>query len=376
MGLSHVIWRRSPRCAFDRADPKIETTLVVEVTSLLMQTVSSVRGLPTCRLIIDRGDPLTICVGGITLGGAGKTPVVEYMARAFLSAGLRVGVLAHGYRSQQNFKRPVEIPNPIWSGDLSFGDEASMLRRMLPDQCQIWVGGTWRQRWTCAQTRDVEVIICDGGLYTDDLPRHLGVIVAPTQLKPRLIPCGDLTRPHHRWPRSAGYLYWWIDHTLHHSSRSIPTRPHLHFSPHPSLRSERTDTLGDIPTLNPQLLSHLCALDWINKHGARQRLEHFQEARAGMLCAIARPERFSRALDTLGLCIEQSIILRDHQAISRSLYRRLDRRPLWFTTLKDLVKLKNESFVSEIWALQTQLSPPQPLNIPLRTPHSTGEVAR
>src|SRR5467141_3859274 len=42
---------------------------------------------------------LVISIGNLTVGGTGKTPVVEKIARALQSGGRRVAILSRGYKS-------------------------------------------------------------------------------------------------------------------------------------------------------------------------------------------------------------------------------------------------------------------------------------
>ena len=44
---------------------------------------------------------LVISIGNITVGGTGKTPVVELFARALRDAGRRVAILSRGYKSKR-----------------------------------------------------------------------------------------------------------------------------------------------------------------------------------------------------------------------------------------------------------------------------------
>src|SRR6185295_9237486 len=46
-----------------------------------------------------------ISIGNLTVGGTGKTPVVEVFARALQQAGRRVAILSRGYKS---------TPRPLW----------------------------------------------------------------------------------------------------------------------------------------------------------------------------------------------------------------------------------------------------------------------
>src|ERR1043166_7525144 len=54
------------------------------------------------RKIILRERPLrclVISIGNLTVGGTGKTPIVEKFARALQSGGRRVAILSRGYKS-------------------------------------------------------------------------------------------------------------------------------------------------------------------------------------------------------------------------------------------------------------------------------------
>ena len=58
-----------------------------------------------------------VSVGNLTLGGTGKTPMVEWLARWFLERNIKVGLVSRGYGAKQNG------PN----------DEAKELAWKLPD---------------------------------------------------------------------------------------------------------------------------------------------------------------------------------------------------------------------------------------------------
>src|SRR5246127_2568646 len=48
---------------------------------------------------------LVISIGNLTVGGTGKTPVVEKFARALQMGGRRVAILSRGYKSVPKTKR-------------------------------------------------------------------------------------------------------------------------------------------------------------------------------------------------------------------------------------------------------------------------------
>src|SRR5437762_1554416 len=52
---------------------------------------------------------LTICVGNITVGGTGKTPLVMRLVSDLLARGCRPAVLLRGYKRERKTSRPVLV---------------------------------------------------------------------------------------------------------------------------------------------------------------------------------------------------------------------------------------------------------------------------
>jgi tetraacyldisaccharide 4'-kinase len=89
-----------------------------------------------------------VSVGNLTLGGTGKTPLVEWIARWFRKRGVRVSIVSRGYGAEAG----------------SRNDEARELEQKLPDVphvqnadrvagANIAIGG-WHATWTlCFLTR-------------------------------------------------------------------------------------------------------------------------------------------------------------------------------------------------------------------------------
>src|SRR5215831_6328216 len=92
---------------------------------------------------------LVISIGNLTVGGTGKTPVVEKFARALQTGGRRVAILSRGYKSQPKptkrnwfdrlFMENVDPPRVVSDGKMVLldpvvaGDEPHMLARNLKD---------------------------------------------------------------------------------------------------------------------------------------------------------------------------------------------------------------------------------------------------
>ena len=67
-----------------------------------------------------------ISVGNITLGGTGKTPVVEQLSRKFRDRGFNPGIITRGYMRKKDGIFPVDIKNDTAE---TAGDEAYMLAK-------------------------------------------------------------------------------------------------------------------------------------------------------------------------------------------------------------------------------------------------------
>ncbi len=86
-----------------------------------------------------------ISVGNVTVGGTGKTPIVETFARSLTEKGRKVAILSRGYKSRKTplwekiFKKEERLPRVVSDGkrlllnsDLA-GDEPFMLASNLPE---------------------------------------------------------------------------------------------------------------------------------------------------------------------------------------------------------------------------------------------------
>src|SRR6266496_181447 len=90
---------------------------------------------------------LVISIGNLTVGGTGKTPIVEKFARALQSGGRRVAILSRGYKSvprkrrwlDRLRRRDADPPRVVSDGksllldSLTAGDEPYMLAHNLKD---------------------------------------------------------------------------------------------------------------------------------------------------------------------------------------------------------------------------------------------------
>jgi tetraacyldisaccharide 4'-kinase len=129
------------------------------------------------------GDGLLV-VGGTGLGGSGKTPVVEWLARRLTAAGVAVAIVGHGFRAGDRTVRRAVGSFP------TDGDEAVELVRALPE-VPVWLGRPRTATVRAARTAvPGSVVLMDGGLGARDVPWAPMVLVDDATLRGGRFPAG------------------------------------------------------------------------------------------------------------------------------------------------------------------------------------------
>src|SRR4026208_2281961 len=137
---------------------------------------------------------LVISIGNLTVGGTGKTPVVEKFARALQVGGRRVAILSRGYKSvprrrhwRGRFRGDSEPPRIVSDGksllldSLTAGDEPYMLAHNLKDvivlvdpdrvKCGLYAIEKW----------GVDTLLLDDGMQFLHLKHRLDVVLIDRQ---------------------------------------------------------------------------------------------------------------------------------------------------------------------------------------------------
>lgn len=118
------------------------------------------------------GIPVVV-VGNITVGGTGKTPVVQAVADALQQRGLRVAVLSRGYGgSAASYPHEVTAHSSVQET----GDEAFLLRRHIEGQL-ILDPDRRRGLEALVAQRSCDVVISDDGLQHYRLWRDIEVVM-------------------------------------------------------------------------------------------------------------------------------------------------------------------------------------------------------
>lgn len=106
-------------------------------------------------------DVPVISVGNLTLGGTGKTPVIEWLARWLRQRHVRVSIVSRGYGAQQ----------------MQRNDEALELERKLPDVPHLQNPDRVAAALTAIDELDSECILLDDGFQHRRLHRDLDVVL-------------------------------------------------------------------------------------------------------------------------------------------------------------------------------------------------------
>lgn len=241
-----------------------------------------------------------LAVGSPSFGGAGKTPVVAWLARRLLAQGRRVAILGHGYGGASR--------SPRRGGDdpRADGDEAVELARALGPQVPVLLG---RPRWQAARLAHevADVLLLDGSLAPRDLTVSARILVEDATAAREVVPAGPLRFHPDRAPRVD--LRW------------------SHKVDHPGAR-----------VVNADVTSRFRATRLTDPDGELRPLETLASGAWVAISAIGRPEAFERTLRESGAELVEHRRFRDHARIPAAALR-LPPGAQGVTTAKDAARL-------------------------------------
>lgn len=129
-----------------------------------------------------------ICVGNLTAGGAGKTPITLDLIERLQSAGFRVHALTRGYGGSE--RGPVQV-DPARHTAAEVGDEALL----LAGRTQTWVSADRPAGTRAARTAGAQIVVMDDGFQNPSLHKDLSLVVIDTAFglgNGRVMPAGPL----------------------------------------------------------------------------------------------------------------------------------------------------------------------------------------
>lgn len=145
---------------------------------------------------LDTGLPC-ICVGNLTAGGSGKTPVVIALAEALRAQGYQPHILTRGYGRRARFGAHSIRVDPQNHLAIDVGDEALLIARRCANSA-VWSGPNRFESACLAKAQGANCLICDDGFQSEHLKFDINLVVVDGNTgfgNGRMLPAGPLREP-------------------------------------------------------------------------------------------------------------------------------------------------------------------------------------
>jgi len=255
-----------------------------------------------------------VSIGNLTLGGTGKTPMVEWVARRLRARGKRVAILSRGYGQ---------------AGGMN--DEGRVLEDNLPDVPHLQGSDRVALARIAAEELEAEAVVLDDGFQHRRLARDLDLVLLDA-LDPfglgRIFPRGLLREPVGSLRRAGVVILSRADLIPEEARRTLRAEAGRHAGP---LRWAE---------------ARHAPRDLIDSSGQSSPLGRLDGLRLAAFCGLGNPEGFRRTLLGMGLTIAGFRTFPDHHPYAAtdvadlSSWARSLGADLALTTQKDLVKLR------------------------------------
>lgn len=287
-------------------------------------------------------DAPVISVGNLTVGGTGKTPLVEWMASQLAQSGLRVTVLTRGYGRKSSGRVVVSDGSMMRSNVDEAGDEPFLLAQNLNARTAVICDAdrVAAARWTIANLK-TDVFILDDAFQHQRIKRDLNILTidATNPWGDRsLLPKGKLREPVDELSRADCVVI----------TRAVDANVN-------ELRSEMESRWPGLPTYVSSIefagLRKLCDED------SSTEVSTMKETPVAAFCGIGNPESFFSLVRRSGYQLKDTSAFRDHYHYQQADIDRLVNHAVQngaeavLTTAKDAVKLKSLSFALPCYVL-------------------------
>ncbi len=255
-----------------------------------------------------------ISIGNLTVGGTGKTPMVEWVARFYRQMDIRVSLVSRGYGAEKG----------------ALNDEALELEQKLPDVPHVQNPDRIAAATVAIEELATQLIVLDDGFQHRRIHRDVDIVLIDAT-EPfgynHLLPRGALREPISGLQRAHAV-------GLTHSTAVSETR--------------RTEIRSEVEKLQPQAVwfeasHHPRTL--LDAEGTETPLDSLRDKKVAAFCGIGNPSMFRATLQHCGMDIADFREFPDHHR-----YNRMDMESLqqWakdlpvdavLCTHKDLVKI-------------------------------------
>jgi tetraacyldisaccharide 4'-kinase len=249
-----------------------------------------------------------ISVGNLTVGGAGKTPCVAFLARFLRDAlclrdeGCEVAILSRGYKRESRGRVEVSNGREILCGPNESGDEPFLLAKSCPGARVVvdrdrYAAGKWlEERWR------ISVFILDDGYQHLRLARDLNLLLIDASEpldQAKMVPFGRLREPMTAMRRADAVIVTRSDQPFDRRAlenaigRFARADTPIFYAYHKVTELIRLDGAGGVSPID------------------------FARKRVAAVSGIARPDRFVADLERLGMEIALRRDFDDHHRYAR-----------------------------------------------------------
>jgi tetraacyldisaccharide 4'-kinase len=277
-----------------------------------------------------RVDAVIISVGNLTIGGSGKTPLVNYLLDLLNKYGLKTGVLSRGYGRRSRGYKLVSDGEKILTTVDQCGDEIYQ----TVSECHV-PGAVCENRVKGAEKflsqTDVNIIVLDDAYQHRWIYRDLNILVCEQKfllshnfLVKNLFPTGNLREPFISVKRADVVII----NRKFSIAEDIPANLRKYFEGKKIFKANYK------------------AIGFVDiKRKVDHKIEEFKGQKSLVVSGIADPSSLINVLDQNGLNTENRMIFIDHknysnkeiQAIRKNFYNTNSHSVI--TTQKDAVKL-------------------------------------
>lgn len=263
------------------------------------------------------------CVGNLTTGGTGKTPLVAWLARLVGEEGFRVAILTRGYKARQ--ETTVGGAQPVTATD-----EPAELAAACPGVPVIVNPDRAAGAAKAIRNHGAQVLVMDDGFQHRRLARDLDIVTIDATLPfgyDRLLPAGLLREPIGSLGRAHAAVLTRSDQVSDEDLGQIETR----------IRQIRPD-LVIARSIHAPVGAH-------GRDGIDVPLEKLRGRKVFALCGLGNPGAFFTTVRACGCVLAGSQAYNDHHAYTDSDLAELCRKAhsegadLLLTTQKDWTKI-------------------------------------
>lgn len=283
-------------------------------------------------------DCKVISVGNITVGGTGKTPLVERIARDIQAKGKSIVIISRGYRSEGDGPIVVSDGNQILADVKQAGDEVYMMAHHLDGIPVVKGKNRWEAGRMAVEKFSPDIILLDDSFQHWQLKRDLDIVVIDA-LQPfgfnHLIPRGLLREPLSSLKRADLIIMTKTHHVSRERLSEIKN----------TIRNYNNKASIISTTYKPLNLEPLVACTQEEKISYPEQLEN---KKVLAMSGIGNPASFVRSLERLKADIVETLDYPDHHhycqedVMDIAVKAQLSEVDLVITTDKDAVKFDEE----------------------------------